>query len=223
MLSVAIDGPAGVGKSTVAKKLAQKLGWKCLDTGALYRAVCFALLKLGVDLSDKNKVIQSLKEFEISIKFIDNKQHTFLNDEDITSYLRSQEIDIKTPIISAYPEVRQSVVELQRKEAEAQNLVVEGRDIGSNVLKDSKNKFYLDASPEERANRRYKERLARGEQASFETIFDDIMKRDKIDMTRTIAPLVCASDAIKIDTTKMTIEEVVQFIYDEVSKRLHWR
>ena len=221
MLSVAIDGPAGVGKSTVAKKLAQKLGWKCLDTGALYRAVCFALLKLGVDLSDKNKVIQSLKEFEISIKFIDNKQHTFLNDEDITSYLRSQEIDIKTPIISAYPEVRQSVVELQRKEAEAQNLVVEGRDIGSNVLKDSKNKFYLDASPEERANRRYKERLARGEQASFETIFDDIMKRDKIDMTRTIAPLVCASDAIKIDTTKMTIEEVVQFIYDEVSKRLH--
>ena len=221
MLSVAIDGPAGVGKSTVAKKLAQKLGWKCLDTGALYRAVCFALLKLGVDLSDKNKVIQSLKEFEISIKFIDNKQHTFLNNEDITSYLRSQEIDIKTPIISAYPEVRQSVVELQRKEAEAQNLVVDGRDIGSNVLKDSKNKFYLDASPEERANRRYKERLARGEQASFETIFDDIMKRDKIDMTRTIAPLVCASDAIKIDTTKMTIEEVVQFIYDEVSKRLH--
>ena len=223
MLSVAIDGPAGVGKSTVAKKLAQKLGWKCLDTGALYRAVCFALLKLGVDLSDKNKVIQSLKKFEISIKFIDNKQHTFLNDEDITSYLRSQEIDIKTPIISAYPEVRQSVVKLQRKEAEVQNLVVEGRDIGSNVLRDSKNKFYLDASPEERTNRRYKERLARGEQTSFETIFDDIIKRDKIDMTRKIAPLVCASDAIKIDTTKMTIEEVVQFIYDEVSKRLHWR
>lgn len=216
MISVAIDGPAGVGKSTVSKKLAEKLGWNCLDTGALYRAIAVACQRKGVDINSEPEVAKLLKEIDISIAFIDGVQHTYLNGEDVTPYLRTKEIDMYSSISSAYPEVRESILELQREKAREHNLVVEGRDITSNVLKESKNKFYLDASVEARAKRRYDERIARGEQISFDEVLKELIQRDHNDMTRKIAPLVKTKDAIIVDTTNMTIDQVVDFMYSRV-------
>ncbi len=216
MLSVAIDGPAGVGKSTVSKLVAKKLGWHCLDTGALYRAIAVACQRAKIDINNIDEVKALLKTIEIDVKFKDGLQHTYLNGEDVTKYLRTEEIDMLASVTSAYKEVRDSIIDLQRNLAKKENLVVEGRDITSNVLKDSKNKFYLDASPEERANRRYKERLARGEEVDYQDILEDLIQRDKNDMTRKIAPLVCTSDSIRIDTTKLTIDQVVDKMLENI-------
>lgn len=216
MLSVAIDGPAGVGKSTVSKLVAKKLGWHCLDTGALYRAIAVACQRAKIDINNITEVKALLKTIEIDVKFKDGLQHTNLNGEDVTKYLRTEEIDMLASVTSAYKEVRDSIIDLQRNLAKKENLVVEGRDITSNVLKDSKNKFYLDASPEERANRRYKERLARGEEVDYQDILEDLIQRDKNDMTRKIAPLVCTSDSIRIDTTKLTIDQVVDKMLENI-------
>lgn len=216
MLSVAIDGPAGVGKSTVSKLVAKKLGWHCLDTGALYRAIAVACQRAKIDINNITEVKALLKTIEIDVKFKDGLQHTYLNGEDVTKYLRTEEIDMLASVTSAYKEVRDSIIDLQRNLAKKENLVVEGRDITSNVLKDSKNKFYLDASPEERANRRYKERLARGEEVDYQDILEDLIQRDKNDMTRKIAPLVCTSDSIRIDTTKLTIDQVVDKMLENI-------
>ena len=216
MLSVAIDGPAGVGKSTVSKLVAKKLGWHCLDTGALYRAIAVACQRAKIDINNITEVKALLKTIEIDVKFKDGLQHTYLNGEDVTKYLRTEEIDMLASVTSAYKEVRDSIIDLQRNLAKKENLVVEGRDITSNVLKDSKNKFYLDASPEERANRRYKERLARGEEVDHQDILVDLIQRDKNDMTRKIAPLVCTSDSIRIDTTKLTIDQVVDKMLENI-------
>lgn len=216
MLSVAIDGPAGVGKSTVSKLVAKKLGWHCLDTGAIYRAIAVACQRFKIDINNITEVKALLKTIEIDVKFKDGLQHTYLNGEDVTKYLRTEEIDMLASVTSAYKEVRDSIIDLQRNLAKKENLVVEGRDITSNVLKDSKNKFYLDASPEERANRRYKERLARGEEVDYQDILEDLIQRDKNDMTRKIAPLVCTSDSIRIDTTKLTIDQVVDKMLENI-------
>ena len=216
MLSVAIDGPAGVGKSTVSKLVAKKLGWHCLDTGALYRAIAVACQRAKIDINNIDEVKALLKTIEKDVEFKDGLQHTYLNGEDVTKYLRTEEIDMLASVTSAYKEVRDSIIDLQRNLAKKENLVVEGRDITSNVLKDSKNKFYLDASPEERANRRYKERLARGEEVDYQDILEDLIQRDKNDMTRKIAPLVCTSDSIRIDTTKLTIDQVVDKMLENI-------
>ena len=216
MLSVAIDGPAGVGKSTVSKLLAKKLNWNCLGTGALYRAIAVACKNNNVDITEINQVKDLLNKIKIDVKFIDGVQHTYLNNKDVSNELRTEEIDMMSSISSAYPEVRQSILHLQRDLANQQNLVVEGRDITSNVLKESKNKFYLDASPEERAKRRYNERNSKGEIANYNEIYQDLLKRDKNDMTRKVAPLVCTKDSIKIDTTFLSIDEVVEKIYKNI-------
>ena len=216
MLSVAIDGPAGVGKSTVSKLVAKKLGWHCLDTGALYRAIAVACQRAKIDINNITEVKALLKTIEIDVKFKDGLQHTYLNGEDVTKYLRTEEIDMLASVTSAYKEVRDSIIDLQRNLAKKENLVVEGRDITSNVLKDSKNKFFLDASPEERAKRRYKERIDRGEKIEYKEIYDDIIERDKNDTTRKVAPLVCTKDSIKIDTTNLTINEVVEEILKNI-------
>lgn len=216
MLSVAIDGPAGVGKSTVSKLVAKSLGWHCLDTGALYRAIAVACSRAKIDIKDIEQVKNLLTKIKIDVKFIDGVQHTYLNGEDVSPYLRTEEMDMLSSVTSAYREVRESIIDLQRELAKKENLVVEGRDITSNVLKDSKNKFFLDASPEERANRRYKERIDRGEKVEYKEIYDDIIERDKNDTTRKVAPLVCTKDSIKIDTTNLTINEVVEEILKNI-------
>ena len=194
----------------------KKLGWHCLDTGALYRAIAVACQRAKIDINNIDEVKALLKTIEIDVKFKDGLQHTYLNGEDVTKYLRTEEIDMLASVTSAYKEVRDSIIDLQRNLAKKENLVVEGRDITSNVLKDSKNKFYLDASPEERANRRYKERLARGEEVDYQDILEDLIQRDKNDMTRKIAPLVCTSDSIRIDTTKLTIDQVVDKMLENI-------
>ncbi len=216
MLSVAIDGPAGVGKSTVSKILAKKLGWNCLDTGALYRAIAVACKNNKTNINDINEVDKLLKKIQISVNFENGEQHTFVNGEDVTNFLRTKEMDMLSSVTSAYQNVRSSILDLQRNLAKQQNLVVEGRDITSNVLKESKNKFYLDASPQERALRRYNERLSKGEDANFDDVLQDLLQRDKNDTTRKIAPLICTPDSIKIDTTNLSIQEVVDLMYNNI-------
>ena len=216
MLSVAIDGPAGVGKSTVSKILAKKLGWNCLDTGALYRAIAVACKNNKTNINDINEVDKLLKKIQISVNFENGEQHTFVNGEDVTNFLRTKEMDMLSSVTSAYQNVRSSILDLQRNLAKQQNLVVEGRDITSNVLKESKNKFYLDASPQERALRRYNERLSKGEDANFDDVLQDLLQRDKNDITRKIAPLICTPDSIKIDTTNLSIQEVVDLMYNNI-------
>lgn len=216
MLSVAIDGPSGVGKSTVSKLVANKLGWHCLDTGALYRAIAVACLRAKIDIKNIEEVKALLNKIVIDVKFENGIQHTYLNGEDVTKFLRTKEMDMLSSVTSAYKEVRNSIIDLQRNLAKQENLVVEGRDITSNVLKESKNKFYLDATAEERAKRRYKERIDRGEKVNYNDILEDLIQRDKNDMTRKVAPLVCTKDSIKIDTTSLTINEVVEEILKNV-------
>ena len=216
MLSVAIDGPAGVGKSTVSKLVANKLGWHCLDTGALYRAIAVACLRAKIDIKNIEEVKALLNKIVIDVKFENGIQHTYLNGEDVTKFLRTEEMDMLSSVTSAYKEVRNSIIDLQRNLAKQENLVVEGRDITSNVLEESKNKLYLDATAEERAKRRYKERIDRGEKVNYNDILEDLIQRDKNDMTRKVAPLVCTKDSIKIDTTSLTINEVVEEILKNV-------
>ena len=216
MLSVAIDGPAGVGKSTVSKILAKKLGWNCLDTGALYRAIAVACKQNNVNIKDISEVDNLLNKIKISVEFKNGEQHTYVNNKDVTKFLRSKEMDMLSSVTSAYQSVRNSILDLQRDLAKQQNLVVEGRDITSNVLKESKNKFYLDATPQERALRRYNERVSRGESVNFDDVLQDLLQRDKNDTTRKIAPLVCTPDSIRIDTTNLSVEEVVNLMYDNV-------
>ena len=216
MLSVAIDGPSGVGKSTVSKLVANKLGWHCLDTGAMYRAIAVACLRAKIDIKNIEEVKALLNKIVIDVKFENGIQHTYLNGEDVTKFLRTEEMDMLSSVTSAYKEVRNSIIDLQRNLAKQENLVVEGRDITSNVLKESKNKFYLDATAEERAKRRYKERIDRGEKVNYNDILEDLIQRDKNDMTRKVAPLVCTKDSIKIDTTSLTINEVVEEILKNV-------
>ncbi|MDD4816252.1 MAG: (d)CMP kinase [Clostridia bacterium] len=216
MLSVAIDGPAGVGKSTVSKLLAKKLGWNCLDTGALYRAFTVKCLELNVDFESDISIVEASKKIKIFVKYIGGTQHTFANGKDMTSFLRTEQVDKLVPIISKVKEVRQSIVKLQREIATQENVVVEGRDIGSVVLKDSVNKFFLTASPEIRAKRRFDERTAKGEKVDFLTILTDISKRDKLDTERKTSPLLQAKDAILVDTDNLSIEQVVEKIFENV-------
>ena len=216
MNSIAIDGPAGSGKSTLTRGLAKKLGWNFLDTGAIYRTIAEACRKEGVSPQDESSVTKVARKAKIELGYKGGLQHMYLNGEDVSRQIRTEEIDNIVPLISTYKGVRDVVVKLQRDFASRENLVVEGRDIGSFVLKDSKNKIYLTASPEERAKRRYLERINRGEQADFDAILKDIKERDHMDMTRKIAPLVKAKDAILIDTSNLTLEEAIDIVYSKV-------
>jgi len=216
MISVAIDGPAGGGKSTVSKLLAKKLGWNCLDTGALYRAFTVKCIDLGIDFGSENAIINASKNIKISVEYIGGVQHTFANGTDLTNLLRTEQVDKLVPIISKVKEVRQSIVKLQREIATRENVVVEGRDIGSVVLKNSVNKFFLTASADERAKRRFAERVAKGEKVDYNEILEDINARDKMDMERETSPLLQAKDAVLIDTTSLNIEQVVEKIFENV-------
>lgn len=216
VISVAIDGPAGVGKSTVSKLLAQKLGWNCLDTGALYRAFTVECLNLGLDFNNKKDIESNIDKIAIDVKFINNEQRVFVNDKDVTSIIRKEIIDKNVPFISKIKKVRESIKHIQRKIAIKNNVVVEGRDIGSVILHDTINKFFLSATPEVRAERRYKERLSRGENVSYDEILKDINARDKIDMEREISPLIICPDSIVVDTNNMNVQEVTDFIFKRV-------
>ena len=207
-MQIAIDGPAGAGKSTIAKLVAKKLGITYLDTGAMYRAVTLAVKKQGGDFNDQEEMIQIAKESEIALL----DQRVFLNGEDVTDAIRTPEISKHTSDVAPVAEIRDILVEEQRRIAKGTSVIMDGRDIGTVVLPEADYKFYLDADAAVRAERRYKELLEKGTDQTLEDIKRDIIQRDYNDMHRQSSPLVKADDAVVIDSTSMKIDEVVETI-----------
>ena len=212
MINIAIDGPAGAGKSTIAKKLAEKLGFVYIDTGAMYRAMAFYYMNKGIDIDDKEAVIAEFDNINIELKYIDGVQHIYLNKEDVSSLIRTAEVGENASKVSAIAEVRKKLVALQQEIARSINVVMDGRDIASVVLPDADLKIYLTASVEVRAQRRYKERIEKGEDADLAAIEEEIRQRDYRDMHRDASPLVCVPEAVVVDTSYMSIDEVLEHI-----------
>lgn len=216
MASIAIDGPAGAGKSTIAKLVAKKLDYIYVDTGAMYRAIAYELVRTGVDIEDEKALADACAKMKIEIKYEDGIQQVYMNGENVTPYLRTEETGNMASKSSAKAPVRAALLDIQRNMAVEYNVVMDGRDIGTNVLPNAETKIYLTASADERANRRYKELTEKGEAADFDKIKADIIERDERDMNRDIAPLKQADDAVLIDSSDMTIDEVVDAILSHV-------
>lgn len=212
MIRIAIDGPGGAGKSTIAKQVARALDIDYIDTGAMYRAVGYKLIRDNVDMYDEDALLAMLEATDID--FSGGK--TILDGEDISDRIRTQEISRKASECSALAPVRAKLVELQKKMGSTKSVIMDGRDIGTVVLKDAELKIYLTASAEERASRRYKELLLKGEDISYEKVLADMQERDYNDMHREITPLRKADDAIELDTTGMSIDEVTEYILRKV-------
>lgn len=212
--NVAIDGPAGAGKSTIAKLVAKEKGYIYVDTGAMYRGLAIHFLDKGIQPQETEKVIEACKDAEVTIAYEDAVQHVYLNGKDISSRLRNEEVGNMASVTSAIPEVRKKLLELQQNLAKTQNVIMDGRDIGTCVLPHADVKVYLTASVETRAKRRYQELQEKGEDCNLEEIAHDIEERDRRDMTREIAPLKQAEDAVLVDSSDMTIAEVVNTIVD---------
>ncbi|MDO4521531.1 MAG: (d)CMP kinase [Eubacteriales bacterium] len=212
--NIAIDGPAGAGKSTIAKLAAKELSFIYVDTGAMYRAIALGLLKTGTDTSDENAVKRQLQDMSVSIKYVDGEQRVLLNGEDVSGLIRTEEVGNMASRTSAIPCVREKLLELQQTLAKEHDVVMDGRDIGTNILPNAELKIYLTASVDTRAERRYKELCEKGQSCDLEAIRNDITKRDDQDMHRAIAPLCQAKDAVYLDSSHMTIEEVVDRIME---------
>lgn len=210
--NIAIDGPAGAGKSTIAKLVAKEKGYIYVDTGAMYRGLAIHFLKKGIQPEEKEKIIDACKDAEVSIGYEDGAQQIYLNGENITSMLREEAVGNMASISSAVPEVRAKLLDLQRNLAKEKDVVMDGRDIGTHVLPNADVKIYLTASVECRANRRFKELTEKGIECNYDEIAQDIQERDTRDMNREIAPLKKADDAVLVDSSDMTIEEVVKAI-----------
>ena len=210
--NVAIDGPAGAGKSTIAKLCAKKMDLIYVDTGAMYRAVALYLLESGIDVNDRSAVAEKCKGAVVDIKYEDGIQNVYLNGTNVTGRLREEAVGNTASVTSAVPEVRAQIFSLQRGLAERGGVIMDGRDIGTVVMPDADVKIYLTASSEVRAKRRVLELEAKGEHPDFDEIKKDIEDRDNRDMTREISPLKQADDAILVDTSDMSIEEVVEKI-----------
>lgn len=218
-ITIAIDGPAGCGKSTVAKELSKRLNIIYLDTGSMYRAVAYMAMKENIEMSrDCEAFIHLLDSMSMEIRFIDEIPNVFVNGENVSPYLRTKEVSMNASVVAKIPEVRTRMVELQQEIAKTNSVVMDGRDIGTKVLPDSENKFFMTASVEERTKRRYLEEKDTG--ISIEEIRADIIQRDENDRTRKISPLIKADDAVEIDTSTMTVEEVVAEILKQVEKNV---
>lgn len=218
MAAIAIDGPAGAGKSTIAKKVAKELGYIYVDTGAMYRAIAYYMVTNRIDIENDEELEAACSRITIRIAYEDGVQQVYLNDENVTPYLRTEETGNMASKSSAKVPVRAALLDLQRDMAKEYDVVMDGRDIGTNVLPDAEVKIYLTASSHERANRRYKELVEKGESPDFDQIEADIIERDNRDMNRAIAPLRQAEDAVLVDSSDMTIEEVVQAILKAADK-----
>lgn len=215
-MNIAIDGPAGAGKSTIAKKVAKKMGYIYVDTGAMYRAMALFMIKQGIDPSDATSIEEACKIADISIEYRDGEQVVLLNGENVNAYLRTEEVGNMASVTSVNAKVREKLVELQQKLAKTKDVVMDGRDIGTVVLPNAEVKVYLTASSLVRAQRRALELVAKGESADLSKIEADIIERDNRDMTRAISPLKQAEDATLIDSSYMTIDEVVEAILNLV-------
>ena len=219
--SIAIDGPAGAGKSTIAKKLAAELGYHYVDTGAIYRTVAYFMDLLGVSPQDVAGVERYIDELTIEIEYDeDGKQHMIMNGMDVTDDIRTQDISQKASLVSAHAVVREVLLDMQRDMAKAYDVIMDGRDIGTVVLPKASVKIFLTASPEVRAKRRCDELIAKGQKAKYETILKEIKQRDYQDTHREIAPLKLARDSIKVDTSEMDIDQVVAHIRNIVREKI---
>lgn len=210
--NVAIDGPAGAGKSTIAKAVAKELNLIYVDTGAMYRAVALFMLREGVDLSDTEAIIEKCQQADVTIGYEDGVQVVFLNGENVNPYLRTEQVGETASVISPIPEVRRKMVALQKELAAGSDCIMDGRDIGTCVLPKAQLKIYLTASSDVRARRRYDELTAKGESCDLQKIKADIEDRDYRDMHREESPLRQADDAAVVDTSDMTVEEVISVI-----------
>ena len=221
MISIAIDGPAGAGKSTIAKRLAKELGYVYVDTGAIYRTVAYFFDLWGVSPKDIDGIKRYIDELNIGIEYDEEGlQHMIMNGMDVTDDIRTQEIGQKASLISAHAIVRDMLLDMQREVAEKHNVVMDGRDIGTVVLPKATVKIFLTASAEVRARRRTNELLAKGQKASFDTVLKEIQQRDYQDTHREIAPLKMCRDSIKLDTSDMDIEGVITAMKDIVAKKV---
>ncbi|MBQ7065598.1 MAG: (d)CMP kinase [Lachnospiraceae bacterium] len=210
--SIAIDGPAGAGKSTIAKKIAKKKGFIYVDTGAMYRAMALYLIRKGIKPSESEKISKACKDADITISYENDEQIVWLNGENVNPYLRTEEVGNMASASSVNKDVRIKLVELQQKLAATNQVVMDGRDIGTCVLPDADVKVYLTASSKVRAKRRYDELTAKGEACDIDAIEKDIIERDERDMTREMSPLKQAEDATLVDSSDMDIEQVVEAI-----------
>ena len=220
MVNIAIDGPAGAGKSTIAKKLAKDLGYIYVDTGAMYRAMAYYFLKQGIERDDESGITAAVDGADVTIRYEDGAQQVLLNGENITGSLRTEQVGNMASSTSVYPAVRTKLVALQQKLAQTTDVIMDGRDIGTCVLPDAPLKIYLTASVETRAKRRYQELQEKGQTCDLTEIMKDIEDRDYRDMHREISPLAQAEDAILVDSSDMTIEEVVAKITDLAKERM---
>ena len=210
--NIAIDGPAGAGKSTIAKAVAKKLGFIYVDTGAMYRAMALFMIKEGVDPNDSEEISRKCKSADITIAYENGEQQVYLNGENVTSFLRTEEVGNMASVTSAQPAVREKLMELQKALASKADCIMDGRDIGTSVLPDAQVKVYLTASSQVRAQRRFDELTAKGEICDLDKIKADIEDRDYRDMNREHSPLRQAQDAVLVDSSDMTVEEVIDCI-----------
>lgn len=217
--SIAIDGPAGAGKSTIAKKVAKKLKFIYVDTGAMYRAMAIYFIKNNIDPKDEDSINAACDNVNITIEYVNDEQQVILNGENITSILRTEEVGNMASKISVYAKVRSKLVDIQRKLAKTTDVIMDGRDIGTTVLPDANVKIYLTASVQARASRRYKELLEKGQDADFDSIRMDIENRDYQDMNRENSPLRQADDAVLVDTSELNIEQTVDAIIAVINKK----
>ena len=219
-VNVAIDGPAGAGKSTLARRAAKEMGFIYVDTGALYRTVGLYSIRKGFDTKDAEKVISTLGDIKITLGFKDGEQRVYLNGEDVSEDIRTPEASMGASNVSAIPKVREFLFDLQKNIAKENDCLMDGRDIGTVVLPDAQVKIFLTASPETRAMRRYKELVEKGSDVKYEDVLDDLIKRDYQDTHREIAPLKQADDAVLVDTSDLTFEGSLEAIKAVIKEKL---
>lgn len=219
-VAIAIDGPSGAGKSTISKILAKELGFTYVDTGAIYRTVGVYVYRNGIDPKDASAVENVLSEIDIEIKHKNGLQRLYLNGDDVTDAIREHIISMYASDVSAIPAVRTFLLDMQREFAGRDNVIMDGRDIGTVVLPDAKIKIFLTATDEDRAKRRYDELILKGQDVAFEKVLSDMRERDKQDSSRAVAPLIPAPDAILVDTTGNTLEKSVEVLKEIILARL---
>ena len=220
IVNIAIDGPAGAGKSTIAKSVSKELGFIYVDTGALYRTVGLNALRLGKDTKNAEEVVPTLEGLDVSLRFVNGEQRVFLGEEDVSTAIRQNEVSMAASNVSAIPKVREFLFDLQRDIARKNDCIMDGRDIGTVVLPDAKIKIYLTASAEARADRRFKELTEKGQDVDYDKILEEIKARDYQDMNREIAPLKQADDAILVDTTELNLEQAIEYMLKTIKEHL---
>lgn len=219
-INVAIDGPAGAGKSTISRQAAKALGFIYVDTGALYRAVGLNALRKGIDTDDAEAVAESVRDISVELKYENGEQAVFLNGENVSAFIRTPEASMAASKVSAVPKVREFLFGLQQEIAVKNDCVMDGRDIGTVVLPNAQVKIFLTASAEARAQRRYKELIEKGEQVDYENVLAEMKQRDYNDSHRAVAPLKAADDAVTVDTTSLNLEESIEKIKNVIKEKL---